>query len=341
MGGGILGLSAAYACARRGARVRLVERHHIGAGSSGGVVGALAPHTPERGEPKKEFQLQSLLMAEGFWQGVEALSGVPSGYCRLGRLQPLRDAHALALAQEREIAARALWQGQADWRVVAAADHAGWAPQSATGYLVFDTLSAHIHPRRALRSLARAVRALGAEIIEGREVAPAGKTIWATGQAGLEELSQVFGRPVGNGVKGQAALLGHDARGLPQLFGEGLHIVPHADGTVAVGSTSERYFDDPTATDAGLDDVLARVRAGLPMLRDAPVLERWAGVRPRSASRAPMLGEWPGRAGHYILNGGFKIAFGMAPKLAGVMADLVLDGDGAGIAPEFTVEANM
>lgn len=42
LGAGILGLSAAYACARRGARVRVIETHHVGAGSSGGVVGALA-----------------------------------------------------------------------------------------------------------------------------------------------------------------------------------------------------------------------------------------------------------------------------------------------------------
>jgi glycine/D-amino acid oxidase-like deaminating enzyme len=39
-----------------------------------------------------------------------------------------------------------------------------------------------------------------------------------------------------------------------------------------------------------------------------------------------MLGEWPDRPGHFIANGGFKIGFGMAPKIAEAMADLVLDG---------------
>ena len=34
---------------------------------------------------------------------------------------------------------------------------------------------------------------------------------------------------------------------------------------------------------------------------------RWAGLRPRARSRAPMLGAWPGRPGHFIANGGFKI----------------------------------
>jgi glycine/D-amino acid oxidase-like deaminating enzyme len=42
-----------------------------------------------------------------------------------------------------------------------------------------------------------------------------------------------------------------------------------------------------------------------------------------------MLGPWPGRPGHFIANGGFKIGFGMAPKVAHVMAELVLDGKDA------------
>ena len=40
-GGGIFGLACAWEAARRGARVRLVERHAIGAGSSGTVFEAI------------------------------------------------------------------------------------------------------------------------------------------------------------------------------------------------------------------------------------------------------------------------------------------------------------
>ncbi len=43
-------------------------------------------------------------------------------------------------------------------------------------------------------------------------------------------------------------------------------------------------------------------------------------------SRAPLIGAWPGRDGHFVANGGFKIGFGMAPKLSDVVADLVLEG---------------
>ncbi len=78
----------------------------------------------------------------------------------------------------------------------------------------------------------------------------------------------------------------------------------------------------------------------MPLLADAPVVDRWAGVRPRARSRAPMLGAWPGRDGHFIANGGFKIGFGMAPKVAEVMADLVLEGRDT-IPDGFRVEASM
>lgn len=111
----------------------------------------------------------------------------------------------------------------------------------------------------------------------------------------------------------------------PQLFVGGLHIIPHANGTVAIGSTSERDFENPVLTDAQCDILLERAYAALPVLENAEIIERWAGVRPRAKSRAPLLGRWPEKRGHYLANGGFKIGFGMAPKIADVMADLVLE----------------
>ena len=316
MGAGVFGLSVAYACVQRGAKVRVIDPHGVAAGSSGGLVGALAPHVPENWNDKKAFQFDSLIMAEDFWQGVSGLAGEDVGYARSGRLQPLADDRAVALAQARAATAQELWQGKATWQVVAAGD-ATWMPPSPSGQVVFDTLSALIHPRRATAALAKAVAALGGEIV--KEGAPAGKVVWATGWAGMREIG-------GNGVKGQAALLRYDAAGLPQLFADALHIIPHGDGTVAVGSTSEREFDAPFAVDDALDDVLTRAQAAFPVLKGAAVIERWAGVRPRSKSRAPVLGMHPTRAGDYIANGGFKIGFGMAPKVGEVMADLLLDG---------------
>ncbi len=329
MGGGIFGLATAWECTRRGARVRLIERDRIGAGSSGGLVGALAPHVPEAWNEKKAFQLASLLTAESFWAEVKARSGIDPGYARLGRLQPLADADAVAQAERRVESASTLWRGAAEWRVERGAD--SWRGQSPTGLWVRDTLSARLHPRHAAAALVAAIREAGGEVIEqqgleDRPPEPVGKVLWATGVQGLAALSADLCRPVGTGVKGQAALFACSAAKRPQLFIDGLHIVPHGDGTVAVGSTSERDWQDDSATDDQLDRLIGKARAACPMLADAPVIDRWAGVRPRASTRAPLLGPWPGREGHYVANGGFKIGFGMAPKVAGVMADLMLDG---------------
>ena len=320
-GGGIFGLSIAWAAARHGAKVRLIETVHIGAGSSGGIVGALAPHTPENWNQKKQFQLESLLMAEAFFAAAATASGQPTGYARLGRLQPLTDQTAIALAQTRSTNAQTLWQGQAHWHIIPADQP--WHPASPSGFLVHDTLSARLHPRQTARALTEAIRAHGGQILLG-DTPDHGPTIHATGLAGLQALSRSMGRTMGNGVKGQAILLHHDARTQPQLFVDTIHIVPHDDGTTAIGSTSEHTWTDPTSTNTALDDLLQKARSALPALQNAAVLERWAGIRPRATSRAPLLGAWPDRPGHYVANGGFKIGYGMAPKVAQTMIDLVL-----------------
>lgn len=322
-GAGIFGLAVAWACLKRGASVRVIDPRGVAAGASGGIVGALAPHVPENWNEKKAFQLESLLMAGGFWEEVAEVGGGSPGYARLGRLQPLADEHAVELARQREGTAAELWAGEARWAVVDGAER-NWAPRSPTGLLVEDTLTARIHPRRATEALAEAIEERGGEILtEGTEE---GAVVHATGWEGLAELSEGRPRAMGIGVKGQAALLRLDRANLPQLFVDGLHVVPHAEGTTAVGSTTERDFDDPGATDAALDDVVTRARLAVPDLAEAEVVSRWAGVRPRARSRAPMLGPWPGRPGHFIANGGFKIGFGMAPLAGEVLADRVLSG---------------
>jgi glycine/D-amino acid oxidase-like deaminating enzyme len=228
-GAGVFGLSVAYACAKRGARVRVIDPGGVAAGASGGVVGALAPHTPEHWNAKKAFQFQCLIGAAGYWRGIEELSGLSSGYGRHGRLQPIADARALEFAKRRAESSVALWGEHAVWEIVEAGE---WAPVSATGLCIHDTLSGRIDPKRGCLALAGAIEALGGEVcLDGRDE---GAVVWATGAAGLADLSAQMGAVVGMGQKGQAAVLEYDARGLPQLFAEGIHVIPHAVGTVAV-----------------------------------------------------------------------------------------------------------
>lgn len=321
-GAGMFGLTAAWDAVRRGARVRVIDPRGPGGGASGGVVGALAPHAPENWNDVKAFQRDCLLAARTYWPEVAAAAGKDPGFRATGRLQPIADAAAEARARARATSAHELWQGHAEWQVTDAPG--AFAPTSPTGLWVYDTLSAQLDPPRTMAALAQAIRAAGGEVMtEGVE---AGAVLHATGWEGLIDFAQAIGQPIARGVKGQAAVLKADLGRVPQVFVDGLHIVAHGPGRVAIGSTSENAFEAPETVDDQLDGVIAQARAAMPVLADAPVIARWAGVRARARSRAPVVGEWPGRPGHVVANGGFKIGFALAPGLAPFAVDLALEG---------------
>ena len=335
-GAGVFGLSVAWACLKAGATVRVIDPNGVGSGASGGIVGALAPHVPEQWNPKKAFQLKSLLMADNWWGEVETTGGLSSGYGRTGRLQPIADDAALLLAKTRILSAVTHWQDRAIWEVISAPSD--FAPHSPTGLYIHDTLTARLHPAQGCAALAAAVVARGGEVLA--EAPDEGAVVWATGWQGLEHLSNQHTRMVGAGIKGQAVLLEYDARTRPQLFVDGLHIIPHADGTTAIGSTTEREFDDTNSTDAQCDALIAKARAAVPALQYAREICRWAGARPRARTRAPMLGAHPFKKGDFIANGGFKIGFGMAPLAAEKLADFILTGNNT-IPEDFNPQASL
>ena len=328
VGGGIFGLTTAWFCAARGMSVTLVEQDHIAAGASGGVMGTLSPNVPETWSPKKQFQLDALLTAEAFWQSVEALSGIPTGYGRIGRLIPILDERALHHAKIREIDAVKLWQGQADWKVADSADfHDLIAPSVAPYGIIHENLSARIAPRAACASLAKALKMNGVEILENwpvTEIGPnrvlgphgeltADEIVIAAGVESFALLAPFIGADKGMGVKGQSALLtGVPLAETPQIYADHVYIIPHTDGSVAIGSTSENSWQDAYATDEKLDLLIAKARTICPPLRQAAVSERWANLRPRGKKPDPMLGPVPGHKGINVATGGFKIGFGIA-----------------------------
>ncbi|MGB0633993.1 MAG: NAD(P)/FAD-dependent oxidoreductase [Paracoccaceae bacterium] len=322
-GAGVFGLSIAWSCITRGAKVRVIEKKSVGAGSSGSPVGALSPHTPDNWNVKKKFQLDSLMMSKKYWTDLEYETGSSTGFMNSGRIQAIQDQRQLILAKERVEGAKVRWGNSFVWEVVDESKLLTWRPISKTGLYIYDNLSSVITPNAALSVLSEAIVRSGSEIIIG-QAREQGKVLYAAGYEELENISEVLKKPLGIGVKGQALIVKYDARELPQISVNGVHAVPHFDGTVAIGSTTEKAFSDATNNDFLLDDLYQDAILNLPILKKAEVITRWAGVRPSARKRLPILGKHPVYQGAYIANGGFKIGFSLAPKVAEVMADYIL-----------------
>ncbi|MBU2328140.1 MAG: FAD-dependent oxidoreductase, partial [Alphaproteobacteria bacterium] len=61
VGGGIMGLWAALKAERRGMDTILIDGEKTGSGASGGLLGALMAHMPDRWNEKKQLQFDGLV----------------------------------------------------------------------------------------------------------------------------------------------------------------------------------------------------------------------------------------------------------------------------------------
>ncbi len=341
IGGGVFGLSAARSCVAAGLGVIVAEAERIGGGASGGIVGALVPHRPEPWRDFNRFQFDALTVLPDRMAALAAESGRDPGYARTGRLSPLADAGQRARAEAQMAAARAHWGEAGRLQVLEAPPEgaAGWLVPAACPFgVVHDTLSARVAPRLYLSALEAALagraelregwRCLGLDPATGvarfgQGEISAGHVVLAAGTGAFALLEGLIGRPCGSGVKGQAALLSVGAPpGLPVIQGDGLYIVAHPRGGVAVGSTSEKTWDEP-GCDERLDALIARARRLSPALAQAEVTERWAGIRPRAPGNAPMVGKLPGLDRMVVAAGGYKIGLGIAHLIGDAVVALI------------------
>jgi len=336
-----MGLWAAVHAERRGISTLIADAGRLGAGASGGLLGALMPHMPDRWSEKKQFQFDALVRLEAEIAALEAETGLSADYNRSGRLIPLPKPHLNKIARGHSEDAECHWHAgdrRFHWHVLDRPPVDGWIEASAgeCGF-VHDTLAARVAPRSLIAVLVSFLRqAKHVRIIEHagvagldpeRGIAEIGgatvafdRCIIAAGHQSfplLEGLTPGLKQPLGQAVKGQAALLKADIDpDLPTIFLDGLYVVAHEGGHAAIGSTSENRFDDPTSIDAQLDALIEAARVIVPALRSASVVERWAGLRPKAIDRDPMIGTHPDHPRLIALTGGFKVSFGLAHRLA-------------------------
>ncbi len=367
VGGGVMGLWAALKGADAGLSVVLADAGELGRGASNGHLGALMAHKPDGWNAKKQFQFDALIALESEVATLEARTRLKAGYRRTGRLMPMSKPRHREAALRHQAQALVNWQTadrQFEWRVEDTPPFDGWP--DATGFdkgFVFDTFAGRAAPRSVTGALIAVLRSspnveiwehasvTGFEperglafVADGRRIA-FGDCIVAAGFHAfkmLEALGPLRDQPLGKAVKGQSALLSADFDpGLPLIYLNGLYVIPHEGGRIAIGSTSENEFEDPASTDHQLDDLIARARALVPALRDAPVLERWAGLRPKAVARDPMAGLHPDFPHIHALTGGFKISFGIAHHLADCVLAPIIGREGPSLPDTFRFEHHL
>ena len=348
IGGGIIGCAAAMELAGRGAAVTLLEAEQTGVRATGASGGMLAPQY-EAGAPGPLFELAVLGRAvfPAFARRVEALAEWPVGLRADGMLVANRSA-----AEEADARAALAWQHAAGLRgeILTPADarrlHAGLAPDVASWLWLPD--EAQVDAQRLAVAIGTAASAAGARVRIGQDIAaiesrhgrvsgvrtaagdvlPADAVVLAAGAWSGRVAGVPHPLPV-RPVRGQmlrlqpAAMPGwplvatHDAR----------YLVPRENGTILLGSTMEDAgFDD--ATDPAAQVVLAEQGAALvPALADARIVEAWAGLRPITPDRWPIVGPEPELEGLFYATGHGRNGILLGPLTARIVADLVLTGE--------------
>jgi len=318
IGAGLIGLAIALELNDRGAKVTVVDRRQSLAGASTAAAGMLAAGDP--GNPP-EVRALSRLSAErypAFLGRIEALSGIAVPFQTHTTVQYLEDGSTQRLAEH-----------SLDPRQLAAALRA--AVKATSIRLLEDTQIAAIDEE----GRGATIQLGGGEAIATRAV------VYAAGAWTSEVMAALDGDLISiTPCKGQMLRV-RLPFALDEVHrSERIYIVPRTSGpqagTALIGATVEDAGFDTAVHADDLDALRALAAKLIPELAseaDAPMVESWAGLRPATPDRLPLVGACS-RPGQFIATGHYRNGILQAPGTALVMADLI-----EGKAPAIDVSA--
>jgi glycine oxidase len=102
----------------------------------------------------------------------------------------------------------------------------------------------------------------------------------------------------------------------------GVYLIPRSDGRILVGATVEEAGFDKRTDLATIQRLHHAALALVPELRNAKILEDWAGLRPGTPDALPILGATQ-TPGYYVATGHFRDGILLAPITAQVMAEVI------------------
>ncbi len=316
IGGGVIGLTIARALVLRGVSdVLLVERARLGTEASSAAAGMLAPQAEaDCADDFFDLCCQSRDMFPTFAAALREETGIDCELDRTGTLYLAFTDH-----DQREIEHRHDWQVRAGLTVqkLAPTDARILEPcisESLRGALKFPN-DTQVENRRLLSALIAANEKLGVRLmtattvesvrinhgrIEGvdtsRGFVSSGKVVVSGGawSSFIKILNAASPNLRIEPVKGQMVCFDStDAR--PNLarhviYSPRGYLVPRRDGRILAGSTTEQAGFDKEVTASGVHSILSNALEISPRIADLPLIDFWAGLRPRAHDSLPVLG---------------------------------------------------
>ena len=329
VGGGIIGLSAAWHLRQEGIEVVVLDPAP-GTGASHAAAGMLAPiHEAYWGE---SHILRLNLAASHAWPAFADELGVDSvDYRRNGTLMAAYDADDKAmldnlgdLHEQEGLPVERLRSRECRSR----------EPLLTPGVRggVYSPLDHQVNPRRVVAELLNRVPTIAVsatEVARNRVVTDDGRVmachqVVVAAGAWSGRLLRVPIRPLKGQVvrlSGPEGLLGLPVRCVVQ--GSTVYAVPRSDGEIVVGATQEEQGFDTRVTAGGVYELLRDVLAMLPGLREIDLVETWAGLRPGAPDNAPIIGI--GDDGILYATGHYRNGILTAPITGAAVAALVQD----------------
>ena len=101
-----------------------------------------------------------------------------------------------------------------------------------------------------------------------------------------------------------------------------IYLIPRSDGRLLAGATVEEAGFDKRTVPYTVQQLHRAAVTLLPALKEAKVLEAWAGLRPGTPDNLPILGA-TSTPGYYVATGHFRDGILLAPVTARVMANVM------------------
>jgi glycine oxidase len=326
IGGGIIGLSLSIELRRRGASVLVVERAEPGREASHAAGGMLVDCPLETPAVLQPLATASARMYPEFAYELKAESGMKVD---------LRDQGTILFPSTEHLSSPSLQAAKLP------APLAELEPALAVlNRPAFYLDERSVDPRALTAAALQTAKRRAVDISSGEEVTAV--YLSRGGVAGVMTTKTSFAAPkvvncagAWSGqiapyafptrpVKGQMLCLLSPSHNLLKhvIRAPEVYLIPRSDGRILVGATVEEAGFDKRTDVETIQRLHHAAIAIVPELRNAKILEDWAGLRPGTPDALPILGP-TATPGYYVATGHFRDGILLAPITAQVMADVI------------------